>query len=324
VRYVRILLRHKAAAGQVWSITIRDRAGRPLQSIASEQLAQTEGFWTERLPTNSLTIDVESPARDMTVAETVAYVAVLKSARNPYYSIQGTSANWSDVYGSSSIPTWIRKIGESIGMLVSSEGDPINGTKLWTCTGFVVENKPAVLFVTNEHCGGSGTNVADRWTDAICRNTVVDFSWDGDAISRDYVCDRIMARAPEDDLTIIRLQPLRLGAPPAALTLRPMPMHQEEIFILHHPAAEPKKISQNCTALMDGLSQISTVNPAKDFAHRCDTEGGSSGAPILDANGTVIGVHHRGFEKTSDNRCDGFNKAVQSRKLLELLARVPR
>ena len=32
-----------------------------------------------------------------------------------------------------------------------------------------------------------------------------------------------------------------------------------------------------------------------DFTHTCDSAGGSSGAPVFDAEGHLVGLHHYGF-----------------------------
>ena len=40
--------------------------------------------------------------------------------------------------------------------------------------------------------------------------------------------------------------------------------------------------------------------PQSDFTHTCDTAGGSSGAPVFNLEGQLVGVHHFGFADDVD------------------------
>ena len=52
-----------------------------------------------------------------------------------------------------------------------------------------------------------------------------------------------------------------------------------------------------------------------DFGHRCDTLGGSSGAPVLDLqSGRIVGLHHWGY---LDSDPDPVNQAVHFRLILD-------
>jgi S1-C subfamily serine protease len=267
------------------------------------------------------------PSRQPTVpiVETLQYVAVPKDAVRPYYSKQEDVPAWHDLYCCNT-PAYKREIGESIGLLVAADGNAIDGVALWTCSGFVIANDPHVLFVTNHHCGGPVGDHGERWSnDALCVNHVtVDFSWDGDTIGREYKCEKVAARSPEDDLVVLRLDAMRPEAPPPILPIRSTRASEIPVWTVHHPAAESKKISrEECLAYTTSVSDVPTVNADRDFAHRCDTEAGSSGAPMLDAEGAVVGIHHIGFETTGRQPCDKLNKAVHADRLLRLLAEKP-
>ena len=239
-----------------------------------------------------------------------------RDAKRPYYSIQGDKEQWVDLFRVDTDPFYRRK-GDAIGMFIGHSGSNLSGFKVWTCSGFVVANKPKVLFVTNDHCGGPWS-AADRWTAGICDNATIDLSWDGDAVGREYSCKDVV-RDPANDLAVLELVSNRIEGPPNILALREAPLQDEPISIIHHPASLTKQLSQNCQGMTKAAEAAGTVNLTRDFAHRCDTEGGSSGAPVLDEHGLVVGIHHLGFEKNAAGTCDMFNKAVNVSKLIGLL-----
>jgi S1-C subfamily serine protease len=318
IRSLRVLLTPIEDRSRDWTIVIRDADQRPLQSISSRQLSSDKPFWTQRFQTNSIQIFVESTAATP-VARAVEYVATAKDAVHPYYSVLGPEAKWKDLFSDDSY--FFRRRGDSIGMFIAHSSNPVSGTQLWTCSGFVIANKPDVLFVTNDHCGGPWDS-ADRWSASVCGNAVVDFSWDGKAVSREYTCEQVL-RDEEDDLAILKLNSVLPEAPPPPLPLRAARLTSEEVAIIHHPAAMSKMISKGCSAAASDVFHTGTVDFGRDFVHRCDTEGGSSGAPVLDLQGRVVGVHHLGFERTASNSCDMLNKAVGVEKLIDLLHSQP-
>jgi hypothetical protein len=317
IRSIRVLLKRLPNAAVDWTLTIRDRLGRPLQSLSSRQITDVEPFWTERLPTNFLEFYIQTNGQPP--VRGVEYVALSNKARRPYYSILRDVPAWKDLFTDNSVPLLLQRRGDSIGMLVAHEGNSVQGTSVWTCTGFIVASEPAVLFVTNDHCGGNWVVSDDRWSPSICPNATVDFSWDGDAVSREYVCKELVARSIEYDLAVLRLEAVKREAPPPPLPLRNTPLTDETVSIVHHPAGLIKQASVNCPGITEAVGGISTVDLSRDFAHRCDTEGGSSGAPVLDSQGRVVGIHHLGFERPEPDKCDYFNKAVHVSKLMELL-----
>jgi Trypsin-like peptidase domain len=60
----------------------------------------------------------------------------------------------------------------------------------------------------------------------------------------------------------------------------------EDVFIIGHPDGKPKMIARSD-------NQVVEIDPPF-FRYRADTLEGSSGSPILNRHGRLIGVHHRG------------------------------
>ena len=76
----------------------------------------------------------------------------------------------------------------------------------------------------------------------------------------------------------------------------------EELFIIQHPAGETKQISMNECAVSRPVADGRAA--ATDFAHTCDTLGGSSGSPVFTTDGRLVGLHHygRGVGYWNENR----------------------
>ena len=176
-----------------------------------------------------------------------------------------------------------------------------------SCTGFAVTRD---LLLTNWHCGPtlvpSGDGIKEIpdlfWPDDMCKRVLIDFSWDDDRISRDFKCDTVVERNQELDDPRLPIAPVSASSalkPVRLATARPS--SDSQVSIIHHPLAEQKRISRECP-LGPNLSRASWRGdiPATEFQHLCDTEGGSSGAPVFDETGAVVGLHHLGFDRDRD------------------------
>lgn len=166
-------------------------------------------------------------------------------------------------------------------------------TQTASCTGFLVS---PTRMVTNEHC------IA---TAEACATTVVLFDYDTVSMVEPQKQRRCIAIRQADqllDYTVFDLDQ------PAEQSIRPLtfgassPVNGANLLVIQHPGGEPKQISR------DGCSAVS--NPVAgnaadtDFTHECDTLGGSSGSPMLDAAFRVVGLHHfgRGGDQPLHNR----------------------
>jgi hypothetical protein len=90
-----------------------------------------------------------------------------------------------------------------------------------------------------------------------------------------------------DDWAVVRtLDPLDEAWPTVPLTGLPVPVPQAPAFIVQHPGGQRKRVGFV-------RNQISYVDD-QVVHYLTDTDVGSSGAPVLDGEGRLIALHHRG------------------------------
>jgi lysyl endopeptidase len=180
----------------------------------------------------------------------------------------------------------------------------INGTEL--CTGWRVGAHNRML--TNNHCLTTSGEAYDTevWFNYQCakcggydvfKPTKV---WGGKVLSTDHVLDYTLFTL--DDFAAVQ----KFGY----LTLdTARPAKGQELYVPQHPAGEPTRIAGS---LGEKAGNCSVTDPAydgyagnSDVAYYCDTEGGSSGSPVLSrATNKVVALHHFGGCPNSGVRAD--------------------
>ena len=97
---------------------------------------------------------------------------------------------------------------------------------------------------------------------------------------------------------------LKLTIQPILMEPEPELKKGENVMIIQHPKGGPKKFSQE---------KISNVEKPFLF-YKADTEGGSSGSPVLTSEGlALIAVHHKG------NKIQRYNKGTLISEILKHL-----
>ncbi|MCE7030202.1 trypsin-like serine peptidase [Jiella avicenniae] len=184
----------------------------------------------------------------------------------------------------------MRRLSRAIGRLDLKVEE--NGKEfLSTCTATIVEGN---LVLTNYHCipGFSGK--------VLEASLLLDYYGPDSQTTRIPVETTPVENDPKLDYSLSRLA----GAPPADLL--PVPFSRERtrplerLIVVHHPAGQPKMMTQfRCYA-------ADKQEDGPLLRHRCDTLPGSSGALIFNSDRQVVGIHHSGG--LNENDPSSFNE----------------
>jgi lysyl endopeptidase len=180
----------------------------------------------------------------------------------------------------------------------------INGTEL--CTGWRIGANNRML--TNNHCFD---NSGDAYETEVWFNYQCSRCGGYDVLRPTKVWgDRVLATNHTYDYTLFTVENFAAVQKFGYLTFDTVrPARGQELYIPQHPAGEPTRIAGalgeragTCAVAdnaYDGYAQNS------DVAYYCDTEGGSSGSPVLSRKtDKVVALHHFGGCPNSGVRAD--------------------
>ena len=158
-----------------------------------------------------------------------------------------------------------------------------------TGTGWLIA---ARVLVTNHHVVGarpgrpgfaSGADLRRQVGATTARFHFEDHGEDG----IDVVVERLLFSDPDLDVAMIELRDTPPGVEPLPLAAAPMSFDPEvptRVNIIQHPLGGPKRV-----ALRDNL--VLQPRTARELVYLTDTTVGSSGAPVLDDQWRVVGLH---------------------------------
>lgn len=163
------------------------------------------------------------------------------------------------------------------------------------CTGWLVKSVTKNMLITNNHC------ISDP---QVAKKSLFEFDYENPSCSstanppnvRTFRGKRLVATDVRFDFALIELE----GTPGeefGELTLATRaPRVSERIYIPQHPGGRPKELGVKDTKATGGNCRVKTLSSATDrLRYSCDTEGGSSGSPVLSGDGNqVIGLHKEG------------------------------
>ena len=302
VGYLRVYMELESGDTGSWYLTIRDQNLRPIEVLTPESFLPGRGRWTTRVKGSRVLFDLDladsAPETTATRISLKEYIAMPAKAQTPYYSSQvPDEPSYRDLYD---LAYADEEVGDTVGFVMGSYDQ-----ESWCCSGVVVGNN---LLLTNWHCGGkpNATHLKAYWGPRACQDTIVDLSWDGDKVSREFRCAEVLCRNRDLDFALLRIAPLGTDrvAKPARTRLSP-PTDGEPLTVIHHPECRPKQITDGCAIVSANYRGWMDESEAADFSHRCDTEGGSSGGAVFDGSGQLIGLHHTGFGQTGDAEARG-------------------
>jgi hypothetical protein len=305
---IRFLLSADPRAGANWTLEFRDEGLRLLDRIEASDFAEGRAeMWTGRFGASQANAHLlgAQPGDLIRIEKAIVYRA---EDETEMFSVLGTTNDIQSLHGDTESPAMgdlrVARIGDSVGMMVASGLDPQVGSKSWCCSGVMLS---PTLFLTNWHCGGNAGLARSRyWDKGVNASVLIDLAWDAGGRNRQYRSEEVLYTNPRMDIAILRVTPTRggtgddIGA--LGATLGRDPVANDQGVVIHHPLCLPKMASvTNCKVGKVGVPGWKLAGGSAlsdpDFYHSCDTQTGSSGAPVFDGAGKLIGLHHLGKDE---------------------------
>lgn len=307
----RILLDDIVVDGQgEYSIDIADGLGNIQETFRFEDLASKTRIWSKVVSGGSLSVRV----RGRDAAEKLAF----KLTRIAYdFDAVAEKSLVGAVNGLTDVALYEGPMSGELARIAPSVAklEYIKDGAKYTCSGFLIDQQ---RFVTNAHCIDS---------QVLCDTAVAVFDYQklshgGISLGQQYRCDEFLGADKAIDAAVFSLsenptnddperQPIAFGDMPVTKT--------EPLLLIQHPGGSPKMVSvEGCMASTLPQTPGTDGDPAlSNFEHGCDTEQGSSGSPLLRANGKLVGLHKIGHGTEADS--GRHNTAVDAGILLAWL-----
>ncbi|MGH2823777.1 MAG: trypsin-like serine peptidase [Thermoleophilaceae bacterium] len=293
-------------SGAAWRLRIENPNGVELLSFGPSD-HRSGDFWTEDLHADRLVFVIESDRKPTGLTFTIDRW-LIADPKPAVRSILVPGDSKIEPIGKYGNVDSVWRPSRAIAKLSIKDG-----AKRYSCSGFLIgENH----LLTNEHCMPAGIAVR---TPGSCSEAIeVLFNYDGDgAQPSPCLCTEVLEKNTGLDYAVLRLagEPGKSwGVLRLETTRLPRGGLAEPLRVIQHPGGRPKAVAiQRCRTDRVGVPGIEDGGVDQDFEHTCDTEGGSSGSPVLDGSGRVIGLHHFGFTEDAAVR---RNQAVLMQRVV--------
>jgi hypothetical protein len=268
------------------------------QEVYSQTGPMTREGWLPSVDGDRLTVEIwpvrGSKARGLTVDKVAQGIA----APSPE-SLCGVDDSLNATCYQSDAGKWAA--GDAVGRMLFQMSD--GGWYL--CTGSLVS--PYNHFLTNNHCiedEGAAKSLEVRWRyqAPACGGGTATYTTSQEAhllltnYDYDFSLLTFCNDSPSDTYGHLTLNNV-------------LPAVGDTLWIPQHPGGWPKRFAVVSDLDGGGNAKVQSINiygnvSGSDIGYYADTQGGSSGSPVLDANNTVIALHHFG---TGSTPCGGSN-----------------
>jgi V8-like Glu-specific endopeptidase len=279
-----------------FDVVLRDLDNTEVLRVPGAELTARTDYWTESVFRSLLVVQVETRTGEVPdgLRFAVSEAVVDHTEVTPEDVTEPNDMEWAAIafHGKKNGRKiyWERGRSTAILRFITDGGEQ-------QCSGFMIS--PNEL-MTNAHC---------VYNAKICRSAKATFGYEQSTLLRplngeQVSCVEVKAIDRTLDFAIVVLA----GTPGASdrwghLVLSPQrPSASEPLYIIHYPGNVRMKGTWNDCKLE--TAQANGLDPTlkSDFGHICDTDGGSSGAPILSqATNEVVGLHHFGFTDCDAN-----------------------
>lgn len=300
-------------SGVEWRLLLKDKDGIEVAKFSKDKIfpdgrkTVKRNFWSDDIPGHLVTVELyadRNPKGLSFVIDKYLYEhreVAIKSIINP------DDPHIEDMANFRGIEPYYRP---SVAVTKVSITDEF---RRFSCTGFLLSEN---LVITNEHC-------LPRQMTEDCDGLVVHFGYEtGTQRMEKYQCVEVVLKNYPLDYALLRIS----GNPGTEWGVLELNVSRElcqgeKLFVIQHPGGRPKQIAlQGCTVANSPVQgrqanprEDIPYTPPQDFCHTCDTEGGSSGSPVFDERGLVVGLHHYGFPPNAEIR---LNQAILFSEIL--------
>jgi V8-like Glu-specific endopeptidase len=283
-----------------WEILIYDRKNKLADRLTQEDFGEAPEniAWSKRITGNSFRVELRSSDAPEGLVLSLDQVnsPTLKQAPK---AIVGTNEDLRDLVASFGLHHRYYTYSQPVVALFFVKA---GGQVDTNCTGFMLTTD---LLLTNNHC------ISKKWQ---MRTIDLRYNYEPGWVLQQQVNlekAEIVAQSTTLDYTLVKLsQPVPVASV-VKLDLTGPVKKGDQFVIIQHPNFKQKRINLIDCKADDPVPQ----SGPNDITNRCDTEGGSSGSPMMrESTGRVVGLHYGGLW-TSDRK-NNRNFAVKMSAVL--------